>query len=137
MIIEFCDAHRAGVIDLWRACGLTREWNDPDLDIDRKLTDGHPFWVIENGGRVIATLMVGYDGHRGSVNYLAVSPEHRGQGLGRLLMGRAEGYLKARGCPKLNLMVRTSNAEIRGFYQALGYQLDEVVVLSTRLIADP
>ena len=80
--------------------------------------------------------MIGYDGHRGSVNYLAVAPAAQRQGLGRRLMEHAQTYLKAQGCPKLNLMVRTSNESVRGFYAALGYQLDDVVVLSSRLIPD-
>lgn len=133
---EFQPSDRDGVIGLWERCNLTRPWNDPELDIQRKVCDPHPFWVIDHDKQVIASIMVGYDGHRGSVNYLAVCPNHRKQGLGRLLIRQAETYLKAWGCPKLNLMVRTQNESIRGFYAALGYQLDDVVVLSNRLIAD-
>ena len=86
-------------------------------------------------GRVVATLMVGYDGHRGSVNYLAVDPACQRRGIARQLMRQAEQYLLEQGCPKLNLMVRDGNPA-KAFYQALGYQLDPVCVLSQRLIHD-
>lgn len=86
-------ADQNDVIALWQACGLTRPWNDPELDIQRKLTDVHPFWVLEDQHQIVGSIMVGYDGHRGSVNYLAVAPSHQGRGLGRLLMERAQHYL--------------------------------------------
>jgi ribosomal protein S18 acetylase RimI-like enzyme len=85
---------------------------------------------------IVATVMAGYDGHRGWVNYLAVAPEHRRQGFGRLLMQQAEERLLALGCPKLNIQVRTSNAEALGFYRSLGYTQDETVSFGKRLIPD-
>jgi ribosomal protein S18 acetylase RimI-like enzyme len=125
------------VIALWQACDLTRPWNNPALDIARKLTtQPELFFVIDDGDALVATAMVGYDGHRGWVNYLAVAPSHRRRGLARRLMAAAERALTERGCPKLNLQVRSSNAEVLAFYARLGYARDDVVSLGRRLIPD-
>ena len=128
-------ADAQAIIELWQACDLTRPWNDPDRDIQRKLEHGSPFWAVWNDQTLIASVMFDYDGHRGSVNYLAVSPDCQGKGVGRWLMGQVEGALTRLGCPKLNLMVRSGNSAC-AFYQALSYQTDPVVVLSKRLIPD-
>ncbi len=136
-IRAFSPADQSTVIALWDACGLTRPWNDPASDIARKLTmqaDG--FLVGELGGEVIASAMFGYDGHRGWVNYLAVSPERRGRGYGAQLMAHGEAWLMTKGCPKLNLQVRRGNADVLKFYAKLGYGDDEVVSLGKRLISD-
>lgn len=132
---DYRPSDQAQVISLWQRCDLTRPQNNPQLDIQRKLDHGSPFWVIEQSGSIIASIMVGYDGHRGSVNYLAVDPVHQGRGLARKLMQAACDHLHSQGCPKLNLMVRTGNPA-QHFYQALDYQQDEVTVYSRRLIAD-
>ena len=125
------------VVALWQACGLTRPWNDPRKDIARKLTvQPELFLVGEEGGKLVATLMAGYEGHRGWVNYLAVSPDCRRQGFGRVLMQEAEERLLALGCPKLNIQVRSTNAEVLGFYRALGYAQEERVSLGKRLIPE-
>ena len=130
-------ADETAVVALWERCGLTRTWNDPRKDIARKLAvQPELFLVAEADGAVVATVMAGYEGHRGWVNYLAVAPEHRGQGLGRALMQRVEESLKDRGCPKLNVQVRTANAEALQFYRRLGYAQDEAVALGKRLIPD-
>ena len=127
----------AAVIALWQAAGLTRRWNDPKRDIARKLTtQPELFFVVEDSGVVVATAMVGYDGHRGWVNYLAVADSHRRRGLGRLLMAEAERALTERGCPKLNLQVRSTNAGVLAFYARLGYAQDDVVSMGRRLIPD-
>ena len=133
----FLPEDQAAVIALWEACGLTRSWNDPARDIARKLlmqADG--FLVGEREGEVIASAMFGYDGHRGWVNYLALSPDHRGRGYGAQMMALGEALLQAKGCPKLNLQVRTGNTEVLKFYAKLGYGDDEVVSLGKRLISD-
>ena len=136
-IIEFGEEHRNDVGHLWEICGLTRPWNDPNRDIDRKLADRTgKLFILKEGDRVIGSVMVGYDGHRGSVNYLAVHPDSQKKQLGRMLMKHSEDYLLALGCPKLNLMVRTSNLPVIEFYERLEYQKDEVVVFSKRLITD-
>ena len=130
-------ADETAVVALWERCGLTRTWNDPRKDIARKLAvQPELFLVAEADGAVVATVMAGYEGHRGWVNYLAVAPEHRGKGLGRALMQRVEESLKGRGCPKLNVQVRTANAEALQFYRRLGYAQDEAVALGKRLIPD-
>jgi len=137
-IRQFRPEDRAAVVALWERCGLTRPWNDPDRDIDRKLDrDPEGLLVGELGGKVVATAMVGYDGHRGSVFYLAVHPEHQGRGLGRMLMDHAEHRLLEMGCPKVNVMIRTSNVKALGFYDRLGYTPgDGAEALGKRLIPD-
>jgi ribosomal protein S18 acetylase RimI-like enzyme len=94
------------------------------------------FLVGVHDGAVVATAMGGYDGHRGWVNYLAVAAGLRRRGWGRLLMDRVEAQLKKMGCPKLNIQVRSSNAEVLAFYERLGYRQDETVSLGKRLISD-
>lgn len=127
----------SAVVALWHECGLTRPWNDPQRDIARKLTEQPELFLVGSiGARVIATAMVGFDGHRGWVYYLAVATSYRKQSVGRALMHEAERLLIERGCPKLNLMVRSSNAEVIAFYRALGYTPDDVVSLGRRLISD-
>ena len=127
----------AAVVALWRACGLTRPWNDPHRDIARKLTTQPELFLVGCvDGTLVATAMAGYDGHRGWVNYLAVAPSQRQLAIGRRLMAEAERLLAERGCPKLNLQVRSANAEVLEFYRRLGYQQDDVVSLGKRLIVD-
>ena len=127
----------AAVIALWHACGLTRPWNDPHRDIARKLTTQPELFLVGTlDATVIATAMVGFDGHRGWVNYLAVAPSHRRLAIGQALMHEAERLLTERGCPKLNLQVRSSNVEVIAFYRSLGYAPDDVVSLGKRLIVD-
>lgn len=125
------------VIALWQACGLTRPWNDPAKDIERKRSEQPElFFVGELGGRIVASAMAGYDGHRGWVNYLSVDPALQGRGLGATLMRHIEVLLLARGCPKLNLQVRQGNDAVLGFYARLGYGDDQVIGLGKRLIHD-
>lgn len=125
---------------LWHECGLTRPWNDPVADLDRALA-GPSSTVLACladsdaavGGRLLATVMVGHDGHRAWLYYLAVREDSRGQGLGRLLVRACEQWAHSRGVPKLQLMVRTGNEPVLAFYERLGYELNEVVVLGRRL----
>lgn len=125
------------VIALWETCGLTRPWNNPRLDIERKISQNDDgFIVVEKDGDIIACVMFGYDGHRGSVNYLAVHPDFQGKHLGRELMDYVETELTAQGCPKINLMVRSDNEQVLAFYQSLGYGVEQAVSLGKRLIAD-
>jgi ribosomal protein S18 acetylase RimI-like enzyme len=121
-------------VALWNACCLTRPWNDP-LD-DARLALAGPSSTILAGridGVVVATAMVGWDGHRGAVYYLAVDPARRGGGHGQAIMAAAEAWLARFNAPKLNLMVRTDNAAVHGFYDSLNYSRDDVVVRSKRL----
>lgn len=116
---------------------MQRSWNDPHLDIARKQAAGDGlFLVAEVDGVVIGTLMAGYDGHRGSINYVGVLPRNRKMGVGRRLMAAAEERLLERGCPKINLQVRTDNLEAVEFYRRLGYETFEIVNMGKRLIPD-
>ncbi|MGH8445446.1 MAG: GNAT family acetyltransferase [Solimonas sp.] len=136
-IRPFHPADETAVIELWRACDLLRPWNDPHQDIQRKLTTQPELFLVgEIEGQLMASIMAGFDGHRGWVNYLAVSPAQRRAGLGRALMRHVEAALQARGCPKLSLQVRSTNHAVLAFYQRLGYGTDDVVSLGKRLIAD-
>jgi len=124
-------------VALWSICELTRPWNNPHRDIDRKLArDGDNLLVLEEDNQLIGSVMVGYEGHRGWVNYLAVHPDHRRQGLGRLLMDEAERRLRDLGCAKVNLQVRASNETAREFYRQIGYTIDEAVSFGKRLEHD-
>jgi ribosomal protein S18 acetylase RimI-like enzyme len=123
-----------GIVELWELAGLTRPWNDPYADL-RRAADGSASAVLIglSEERLTATVMVGHDGHRGWVYYLAVVPDARGRGHGRAMMVAAQAWLRERGVPKLNLMVRGDNDPAIGFYRALGFVADEVRVLSLRL----
>ncbi|QMV74313.1 GNAT family acetyltransferase [Comamonas piscis] len=126
------------VVQLWHDCGLYRPWNDPHKDIARKLSVSPAlFWVgVDARGEVMASIMVGYDGHRGWINYLAVHPSQQRKGYAGQLMQRAEAELTALGCPKLNLQVRVGNEAVIAFYESQGYSNDQTVSLGKRLIAD-
>ncbi len=124
-------------VTLWKKCGLTTAWNDPYEDISRKLTvQPELFLVGESNGVLVATAMAGYDGHRGSVYYLAVEPDLQGKGYGAELMCEIESRLYSMGCPKLNLDVRTTNNTVASFYKRLGYTKDSVASFGKPLIAD-
>jgi ribosomal protein S18 acetylase RimI-like enzyme len=136
-IRPFVETDEEPVIALWRACDLTRPWNDPHKDIARKLAVQRDlFFVGTQDGRVMASVMAGYEGHRGWINYLAVSPDARGRGHGRELMEHAQRLLLERGCPKVNLLVRSTNTGVIGFYRSLGYAVDDAVAMGKRLIPD-
>lgn len=129
-------ADAAAVIALWHACGLTRPWNDPATDFALALREAQSSVLVVRGeGGITGSVMVGFDGHRGWVYYLAVAPAARRSGLGRALMTAAEAWLHARGAPKLQLMVRGDNTAALGFYEALGLARQDVVVLG-RFLAD-
>jgi ribosomal protein S18 acetylase RimI-like enzyme len=125
------------VIQLWIDCGLVVAHNDPAKDIQRKLKV-NPEWFLvgEIDGRVIATCMAGYEGHRGWINYLAVTPHEQGNGYARQMMDEAERLLREAGCPKINLQVRATNEKVISFYQSIGFKVDEVVSLGKRLEVD-
>lgn len=136
-IRTFRSTDEKAVIALWRQCGLTRPWNDPHRDIARKLTEQPELFLVGTvRDKIVASAMAGFDGHRGWVYYLAVSPKYRRKSLGRALMQEIEQRLIERGCPKINLQVRSSNPDVIEFYRRLGYVQDEVVSLGKRLIHD-
>ena len=137
LIRRFIESDAEPVIALWAEAGLLRPWNDPHRDIARKLSvQPELFLVVEVDGAVAATAMVGFDGHRGWVYYLAVALDHRGRGLARALMAEAERLLIERGCPKIMLMVRADNDAVIGMYEGLGYTTESTVVMGKRLIPD-
>lgn len=119
------------VVDLWQACGLTRPWNPPARDIATVQQTGHgELLVAAAEGRVVGTVMVGHDGHRGWVYYMAVDPARQRVGLGKRLLRAAEEWVAARGIKKLELMIRDSNLGVAAFYESCGYGREPVVVMS-------
>jgi ribosomal protein S18 acetylase RimI-like enzyme len=125
------DADVAAVIDLWQRCGLTRPWNDPAADIALARRGPNSTVLIgRDGGAIVATAMVGHDGHRGWVYYVAVDPDHRIKGHGRAIMSAAEEWLRQAGIAKLQLLVRRENAKAGAFYESIGYDEAEVVVFA-------
>ena len=136
-IRPYRESDQDAVVALWHECGLVKPWNDPMKDIHRKLGIQRDLFLVgAMDGRLVATVMVGFEGHRGWVNYLAVSADCRKQGLGRLLMDEAEARLREIGCPKINLQIRRSNADVVAFYRSIGYSEDDVVSMGKRLIED-
>ena len=129
--------NQQAVINLWQACNLVVAWNDPVKDIQRKmLVDPDLFLIGELSEDIVATVMGGYEGHRGWINYLAVSPEHQRKGYARAMMQQVEVLILQKGSPKINLQVRSNNIDVIQFYQAIGYDIENAVGLGKRLIPD-
>lgn len=125
------------VISLWNECGLVAPQNDPAKDIERKLkVDPDLFLVGVNENGIVASVMGGYEGHRGWINYLAVRPSEQRNGYGQSIMKAVEALIKAKGCPKINLQIRATNEAVIAFYTAIGYDNDNVVGLGKRLEYD-
>ena len=136
-IRSFNPADESEVIRLWEKCGLTRPWNDPGKDIARKMTTQAEWFLVGVlDEKIVATLMAGYDGHRGWINYLGVDPDFQRQGLARTIMGEAERLLLESGCPKINLQIRADNEDAIRFYEKIGFAQDAVVSFGKRLIPD-
>ncbi|HEX6956596.1 MAG TPA: GNAT family acetyltransferase [Ferrovibrio sp.] len=136
LIRRFQAADRQAVIDLWRVCGLTRPWNDPAKDIDFCLSSQEATLLVgEAGGAIAATVMVGHDGHRGWLYYLAVDPQRQKNGFGRAMVAAAEDWLKSRRVPKVMLMVRPDNEQVRSFYANIGYG-EEPRIIFTKWLED-
>jgi ribosomal protein S18 acetylase RimI-like enzyme len=137
IISDFLDDRGDAVIALWQRCCLTRSWNDLAIDIVRKnINKNGKFLVGYVGQRLIASVMIAYDGHRGSVNYLAIDPDYSASGYGKAMMAEAERFLQSIGCPKINLCMRQDNDRVVSFYHQLGYATEPVVLLGKRLIKD-
>ena len=137
IIRSYRESDKKDIIQLWQECGLVVSWNDPQRDIERKLSV-HPklFLIGLVNDEIITTAMVGYEGHRGWVNYLAVKPKFQRQGIAKQMMKEAEHRLLKMRCPKLQVQIRNTNDGVIKFYQKLGYLQDEVVNLGKRLISD-
>ncbi len=124
-------------MQLWHSSNLVVPWNDPEKDIQRKINVSTDLFLVgELDGGIIASVMGGYEGHRGWANYLAISPGYQHRGFAKTMMAELESRLKALGCPKINLLVRNTNTEVIEFYQSLGYTVDASVSLGKRLIPD-
>jgi ribosomal protein S18 acetylase RimI-like enzyme len=134
-IRPYSESDEAAVATLWREVFPgAPSWNHPEMDIRRKLAvQRELFLVATTGAEVVGTAMGGYDGHRGWVYYVAVSPRHRRQGIGTALMQGIEQGLLDMGCPKLNLQVRASNEDVVAFYRKLGYEIEERISMGKRL----
>ncbi|MBW4690904.1 MAG: GNAT family acetyltransferase [Lyngbya sp. HA4199-MV5] len=136
-IRAFADTDELAVVELWQRCDVTRPWNDPRKDIRRKLTmQPHLFLVGVVGQELVSSVMAGYEGHRGWINYLAVLPEYQRRGIGQAMMIEAERLLREAGCPKINVQVRSTNQAVIQFYRGLGYTIDDVISLGKRLEVD-
>jgi ribosomal protein S18 acetylase RimI-like enzyme len=137
IIRQYHNDDEKDVIDLWSECGLIAPQNNPNKDIERKLKV-NPEWFLvgELEGKIVATCMAGYEGHRGWINYLAVAPQYRRQGYATQIMQEAERILRKAGCPKINLQIRTTNTSVIEFYKAIGYDFDNVVSMGKRLEYD-
>lgn len=133
----YMETDQEDVIFLWDECGLVTPQNNPIKDIERKLkVDPDLFLVGIVDNKIVATVMGGYEGHRGWINYLAVKPSEQRKGYGQSIMQSVEQLIKEKGCAKINLQVRTSNEQVTAFYSAIGYGNDNVVGLGKRLIYD-
>ena len=125
------------VVQLWTDCGLVVQWNNPHLDISRKLKVHREMFLVGSiKGQIVSTVMAGYEGHRGWINYLAVHPEFQSSGIGKLIMEEAEKLLRKIGCPKINLQVRSTNINVIEFYKNIGYKIEDVISLGKRLVPD-
>ena len=134
-IASFAPEHREAVIALWHDCDLTRWYNDPDRDLDLFLAkDNSTVLVALQEVHVAGSICVGHDGHRGWLYYLATAPDARGQGIARALVEASEAWLKEHGIPKVQLMIRQTNLEALGFYEAIGYELNPCVLRQRWLI---
>ena len=133
-IADALASDEAVTVALWHAAGLTRPWNDSAADFRLALANPTSTVLLACEGDALAgSVMVGFDGHRGWVYYLATDPAWRGRGVGLTLMAAAEDWLRARDCPKIQLMVRGDNLAAKGFYAAIGYEVQDVVTLGKRL----
>jgi ribosomal protein S18 acetylase RimI-like enzyme len=138
LIRPYRNEDEQAVIDLWFACRLVVPVNNPKRDIERKLlVDPDLFLVGCLNKQIVATCMAGYEGHRGWINYLAVSPDHWRQGFATVIMNEAVKRLKSVGCPKINIQIRAANKTVIAFYESIGFTNDDVLSMGKRLVSDP
>lgn len=123
------------VVAIWERCGLVTPENDPYKDIAAKIRfQPDLFLIAQVDWQLIGTVMAGYEGHRGWLNYLAVDPEHQRKGYGRLLVEAAEHRLMELGCPKVNLQIRNANKQALAFYRAIGYVTEDRIGMGKRIV---
>ena len=133
-IRDFQDGDLDAIVSLWERAGLTRPHNDPVRDISFAMAGpGSTVLVGRIGAKIIGSVMVGHDGHRGTVYYLAIDPDHRKAGLGAEMLAAAESWLGARGVWKLNLLIRAKNHNVRDFYLRCGYVEENRIVMSRQI----
>ena len=131
---EIEDGDIESTVALWRACGLTRPWNDPYKDISvARRSAGSTVLVLAREDRIVASVMAGHDGHRGMLYYVAVAPDVQKQGLGKQAVRAAETWLGERGVWKVNLLLRAENATVKGFYESLGYEVNPVLCMARKI----
>lgn len=136
-IRHFHETDRAALVELWEACDLSRPWNDANADIDRCLRSRDSALLVGLIDKtLVASLMMGQDGHRGWIYYLAVKSTERGHGRAREMVLEAELWLASRNVPKVQLMVRGANSGVTDFYKSLGYELQDVAVFGKWLARD-
>jgi len=137
-ISPITDGDVPAVIALWQRCGLTRPWNDPaaDIALARRGVNA-TILVARADNAIVASGMVGHDGHRGWVYYVAVDPDHQRRDYGRAIMAASEDWLRAQGIEKIMLMVRPDNGQVRAFYDRLGYATQERVIYAKWLDGRP
>lgn len=135
---EFDANDESAVVELWTRCGLIRPSNNPHADVQRKLRVRPDLFLVGVlDGAIVASVMAGYEGHRGWLNYVAVDPAHQRHGLGKAIVAQAEARLRQSGCPKINLQVRAGNSVAIEFWERVGYVRDDVVSMGKRLEVDP
>jgi ribosomal protein S18 acetylase RimI-like enzyme len=131
---EYATTDRDEVIALWDTCNLTRPWNDPVGDISFAMRNSNSTILVGKlDAAIVACAMVGHDGHRGTLYYVAVKPDHQNKGLGKALMAAAEVWLKSKGVWKINVLVRDDNLGAVGFYKSIGFEQNAVVSLGKRI----
>lgn len=137
LIRPFQKGDEDALVMLWQVCELTVPWNDPYKDIARKLNvQAELFLVGYLEEQLVASVMGGFDGHRGWINYLAVHQDFQGKGYGRQIMDSVENELRKMGCPKINLQIRAGNDKVLSYYQKLGFTEEKVISMGKRLEDD-
>ena len=134
LIRPFQEGDEEALVSLWNMCKLTVPWNNPYKDIARKLkVQAELFLVGLLEDKLIASVMAGYDGHRGCINYFAVHPDFQARGYGKLLMDNVENGLRELGCPKINLQIRVGNDRVSQYYQKLGFVEEKLINMGKRI----
>ena len=137
LIRPFKEVDEEALVTLWKICKLTVTWNDPYKDISRKLkVQAELFLVGYFEEKLIASVMAGYDGHRGWIYYFAVHPDFQSRGYGKQLMDNVENKLRELGCPKINLQIREGNDNVLSYYQKLGFVEEKRTNMGKRLEDD-
>lgn len=137
LIRPFKEGDEEALVSLWNMCKLTVPWNNPYKDIARKLkVQSELFLMGYLEDKLIASVMAGYDGHRGWINYFAVHPDFQARGYGKQLMDNVENGLRELGCPKINLQIREGNDKVFSYYQKLGFVEENRINMSKRLEDD-